>query len=215
MDPSDWLTWASTQRIVLAGLTHVTGHHPGAGTLLLQAWGRGDLQARDELFDLVHRDLRARAAACLRRERRDHSLQPTALIHETYLRLVDQDRVDWQNRAHFLAIAARMMRRVLVDHARRRLAIKRPAQALRVALDDDVGRVEPVPCDVLALHAALEELELLDDRQAQIVELRYFAGMSEDEIAAALGVSRSSIRREWQMARAWLYRRLTIGAAAR
>jgi len=193
----------------------VTGHPPGAGTLLLQAWGRGDLEARDELFELVHRDLRARAAACLRRERRDHSLQPTALIHETYLRLVDQSRVDWQNRAHFLAIAARMMRRVLVDHARRRLAIKRPAYALRVALDEDVGRVEPVPCEVLALHGALEELEELDARQAHIVELRYFAGMSEDEIAAALAVSRSSITRDWQMARAWLYRRLTIGVATR
>ena len=180
---------------------------------MLQAWGRGDLQARDDLFDLVHRDLRARAAACLRRERRDHSLQPTALIHETYLRLVDQDRVNWQNRTQFLAIAARMMRRILVDHARRRLAIKRPGHGLRVALDDEVGRVEPVPCDVLALHGALEELEQFDERQAQIVELRYFAGMSEDEIATALGVSRSSITREWQMARAWLFRRLTIGVA--
>lgn len=193
----------------------MTGHTPGAGTLLLQAWGRGDIQARDDLFALVHRDLRVRAAACLRRERRDHSLQPTALIHETYLRLVDQRRVDWQNRAHFLAIAARMMRRVLVDHARRRLAIKRPAHDLRVALDEDVSRVQPVSCDVLALHAALEELERLDERQAHIVELRYFAGMSEDEIATALAVSRSSITREWQMARAWLYRRLTTGAVGR
>ncbi|MEO8255716.1 MAG: ECF-type sigma factor [Acidobacteriota bacterium] len=193
----------------------MTSHHPGAGTLLLQAWGQGDIQARDDLFDLVHRDLRARAAACLRRERRDHSLQPTALIHETYLRLVDQERVNWQNRGHFLAIAARMMRRVLVDHARRRLALKRPAHALRVALDEDVGRVDPISCDVLALHRALEELEATDEQQAHIVELRYFAGMSEDEIAAALGVSRSSITREWQMARAWLFRRLTIGVVGR
>ena len=100
----------------------MTVTNPGAGTLLLHAWARGDVQARDDLFDLVHRDLRARAAGYLRRERRDHTLQPTALIHETYLRLVDQDRVDWQNRAHFLAIAAKMMRRVLVDHARRRKA---------------------------------------------------------------------------------------------
>jgi RNA polymerase sigma factor (TIGR02999 family) len=189
----------------------VTVINPGAGTLLLRAWGRGDVQARDDLFDLVHRELRARAAAYLRRERRDHTLQPTALIHETYLRLVGQDCVDWQDRAHFLAIAAKTMRRVLVDHARRRNAVKRPAHTLRVALDDQVGRVEPVTCEVLALHAALDQLEQLDDRQARIVELRYFAGMSEDEIAGVLGVSRSSVTRDWQMARAWLFRHLTIG----
>jgi RNA polymerase sigma factor (TIGR02999 family) len=151
----------------------------------------------------------------MRRERRDHTLQPTALIHETYLRLIDQDRVDWQNRAHFLAVAAKMMRRVLVDHARRRNAAKRPLNTLRVAMDDEVGRVEPVACEVLALHTALDELERLDERQARIVELRYFAGMSEDEIAAAIGVSRSSVTRDWQMARAWLFRHLTIGAADR
>jgi len=193
----------------------VTAINVGAGTLLLRAWGRGDVQARDDLFQLVHRDLRARAAACLRRERRDHTLQPTALIHEAYLRLVDQDRVDWQNRAHFLAIAAKMMRRVLVDHARRRNAVKRPANTLRVALDDQVGSVEPIACEVLALHAALDELERLDERQARIVELRYFAGMSEEEIAAAIGVSRSSVTRDWQMARAWLFRYLTIGRVDR
>lgn len=188
------------------------GTDAGAGTLLLRAWQHGDVRARDDLFDLVHRDLRARAAAYLRRERCDHTLQPTALIHETYLRLVDHQRVDWQTRGHFLAIAAKMMRRILVDHARRRHAAKRPAHALRVALDDQIGRVEPVGCDVLALHSALEDLERLDERQAQVVELRYFAGMSEDEIASTIGVSRSSVTREWQMARAWLYRRLTIKA---
>jgi RNA polymerase sigma-70 factor, ECF subfamily len=187
----------------------------GAGTLLLRAWGRGDVQARDDLFHLVHQDLRARAAGYLRRERRDHTLQPTALIHEAYLRLVDQDRIDWQSRAHFLAIAATMMRRVLVDHARRRSAVKRPAHTLRVELDDQVGTVEPIACEVLALHAALDELEHIDERQARIVELRYFAGMSEDEIADAIGVSRSSVTRDWQMARAWLFRRLTIGTVGR
>jgi RNA polymerase sigma-70 factor (ECF subfamily) len=193
----------------------VTVTNAGAGTLLLRAWGRGDVQARDDLFHLVHRDLRVRAASYLRRERHDHTLQPTALIHESYLRLVDQDCVEWQNRAHFLAIAARMMRRVLVDHARRRNAVKRPAHILRVVLDDDVGRVDPVACEVLALHAALDALEHIDARQARIVELRYFAGMSEDEIAGVLGVSRSSVTRDWQMARAWLFRHLTIGTVDR
>ena len=207
------LTWPSGHS--LEGPNDVTSTNPGAGTLLLRAWGGGDLQARDDLFELVHRDLRVRAANYLRRERRDHTLQPTALIHETYLRLVDQDRVDWQNRAHFLAIAAKMMRRVLVDHARRRNAVKRPAPSFRVDLDEQVASVEPVACEVLALHIALEQLERLDERQAQIVELRYFAGMSEDEIAAALGVSRSSVTRDWQMARAWLFRHLTIGAVDR
>jgi RNA polymerase sigma-70 factor, ECF subfamily len=193
----------------------VTAINPGAGTLLLRAWGRGDLDARDDLFELVERDLRARAANYLRRERRDHTLQPTALIHETYLRLVDQHAVEWQNRAHFLAIAARMMRRVLVDHARRRNAAKRPANSLRVDLDEQVGTVEPITCEVLALHTALEELERVDERQARIVELRYFAGMSEDEIAAAIGISQSSVTRDWQMARAWLFRHLTTAPGNR
>jgi RNA polymerase sigma factor (TIGR02999 family) len=191
------------------------GTDAGPGTLLLRAWTRGDVHARDDLFALVHRDLRARAARYLRRERCDHTLQPTALIHEAYLRLVGPQRVDWQNRAHFLALAATMMRRILVDHARRGHAAKRPAHGLRVALDDQVGRVEPVSCDVLALHGALEDLARIDERQAHIVELRYFAGMSEDEIAGAMGVSRSSITREWQTARAWLYRRLTMGTGDR
>ena len=160
---------------------------------------------------MVHRDLRARAAGYLRRERRDHTLQPTALIHETYLRLVDQDRVGWQNRAHFLAIAAKMMRRVLVDHARRRNAVKRPAHTLRVALDDQVGWVEPVACEVLALHASLDELEHIDERQARIVELRYFGGLTLEETASVVGISLATVKREWTMARAWLRRELAAG----
>jgi RNA polymerase sigma factor (TIGR02999 family) len=193
----------------------VTDSAVGAVTLLLRAWGHGDTQARDDLFDLVHRDLRIRAAHYLRRERREHTLQPTALVHEAYLRLVEHDRVDWQNRAHFLAIAAKIMRRVLVDHARRRDAVKRPANGLRVPLDDQLVQADPIDCEVLALHSALEELEGLDPQQALIVELRYFAGMSEDEVAGVIGLSRSSVTREWQMARAWLFRRLTLGTVSR
>lgn len=178
---------------------------------LLRSWGRGNLRARDRLIPLVYRDLRQRAAALLNRERRDHTLQPTALVHEAYLRLFGQTRVDWQNRAHFFGIAARMMRRVLVDHARERTAAKRRGAAVRVPLDDRAGAEPPVECEVLLLNQALEELAALDPRQAQIVELRYFGGMSEQEVAAALSISRTTVTREWQTARAWLFRRITTG----
>jgi RNA polymerase sigma factor (TIGR02999 family) len=180
---------------------------------LLRAWGRGDLRARDDLVPLVYRQLRRQAAAYLRRERLDHTLQPTALVHEAYLRLAGQDRVGWQNRAHFFGIAAHMMRRILVDHARERQAAKRPGAGLRVALDDRVGATLPVDCEVLLLDQALHELMRVDARQAQIVELRYFGGMSEQEVGQVLSVSRATVTREWQTARAWLYRRMTTGQA--
>jgi RNA polymerase sigma factor (TIGR02999 family) len=182
-----------------------------AASDLLRAWGRGDLQARDDLVPLVYRELRRRAAAYLRRERRDHTLQPTALVHEAYVRLAGQDRVAWQNRAHFFGIAAHMMRRILVDHARERQAAKRPGAGLRVALDDRVGATLPADCEVLLLDQALHELMRVDARQAQIVELRYFGGMSEQEVGQVLSVSRATVTREWQTARAWLYRRMTTG----
>jgi RNA polymerase sigma factor (TIGR02999 family) len=182
---------------------------------LLRAWGRGDLRARDDLVPLVYRQLRRQAAAYLRRERLDHTLQPTALVHEAYLRLAGQDRVAWQNRAHFFGIAAHMMRRILVDHARERQAAKRPGAGLRVALDDWVGATLPVDCEVLLLDHALHELMRVDARQAQIVELRYFGGMSEQEVGQVLSVSRATVTREWQTARAWLYRRMTSGREAR
>lgn len=175
----------------------------------LLAWGRGDEAARDRLLEAVYGDLRRRAAAFLRRERSSHTLQPTALVHEAFLRLVDQSRASWQNRAQFLALAARMMRRVLVDHARARGARKRDA-GLRVSLDDvpepaAAGRAE---VDLLALDHALDELARLDPRQAQIVELRHFAGLSIEETAQALGVSPATVKREWTSARAFLFGRL-------
>jgi RNA polymerase sigma factor (TIGR02999 family) len=182
---------------------------------LLRSWGRGDLQARDDLLPLVYRELKRRAAAYLRRERRDHTLQPTALVHEAYLRLIGQDRVAWQNRAHFFCIAAQMMRRILIDHAREHQAAKRPGAGLRVALDDQVGASRPQDCEVLLLDQALEELGQLDERQAQIVELRYFGGMSEQEVATVLSLSRATVTREWQSARAWMFRRMTSGREAR
>jgi RNA polymerase sigma factor (TIGR02999 family) len=177
--------------------------------LTCRNWGRGNLQARDELLSLVYLELKRRAGAYLRRERQDHTLQPTALVHEAYLRLIGQERVAWQNRAQFFGIAAQMMRRILIDHAREHQAAKRPGAGLRVALDDRVGASPPVDCEMLLLDQALEELARLDERQAQIVELRYFGGMSEREVAAVMSLSRATVTREWQTARAWLYRRMT------
>jgi RNA polymerase sigma factor (TIGR02999 family) len=185
-----------------------------AGTVsqLLQAWGRGDLQAREDLVPLVYQELRKRAASYLRRERRDHTLQPTALVHEAYLRLMGQQRVVWLNRAQFFGLAGQIMRRILVDHAREHQAGKRPG-GVKVALDDNAGAVLPPDCELLMLDDALYELARIDERQAHIVELKYFGGLSEEEIAAVLSLSRATISREWQSARAWLYRRMTKGRA--
>ena len=183
-----------------------------AGTVseLLVAWSQGDIDAREALVPLVHRELRRRAAAYLRRERRDHTLQPTALVNEPYVRLLGQHRASWQNRAQFFGVAAQIMRRVLVDYARERQAAKRPG-GIRITLDD-AARVEPpVECELLMLNEALEALTRLDERQAQIVELKYFGGLSEEDVAAVLSLSRATITREWQSARAWLYRRMTKG----
>ena len=182
-------------------------------TDLLRAWGRGDLQARDDLLPLVYGELRQRAAAYLRRERRDHTLQPTALVNEAYLRLVGQRRVSWQNRAHFIGVAAQMMRRILVDHARAHRAIRRPGAGLKVSLAEAIGATRPLDCELLLLDQVLNDLAAQDPRQAQIVELRYFGGFSEQEVADVLAISRSTVTREWQTARAWMYRRLTTGNA--
>ena len=189
-----------------------TGDRASRVTRLLRAWGQGDVEARHEVASLVYRELRKQAVGYLRRERPDHTLQPTALIHEAYIRLVGQRRVEWQNRAHFFGVAAQMMRRILVDHARGHRAMRRPGAALRVSFDDAVSiSTQPVECEVLLLDQVLTELAALDSRQAQIVELRYFAGFSEQEIAEALSISRSTVTREWQSARAWMYQRLTLG----
>jgi RNA polymerase sigma factor (TIGR02999 family) len=183
-----------------------------AGTVsrLLQAWGRGDLQAKEDLVPLVYRELRKRAAGYMRGERQDHTLQPTALVHEAYLRLMGQQRVAWVSRAQFFGLAAQIMRRILIDHAREHLAAKRPG-GVRVTLDDQIGSIQPPDCELLLLEDALKDLERIDQRQAHIVELKYFAGLSEEEIAAVLSLSRATVTREWQSARAWLYRRITKG----
>src|SRR5262245_5396915 len=178
---------------------------------LLRAWGRRDTGAKNEVLPLVHAELRRRAAGYLRRERPDHTLQPTALVHEAYVRLVGQSRVRWQNRAPFYGLAAHMMRRILVDHARAHRAAKRPGRAWRVVLDDRIGAIDPRDCDLLALDDALTALTAVDPRLGRIVELRYFGGLSEHEVTKVLSISRSTVTREWQTARTWLFRRMTAG----
>ena len=207
---------ASTARKLRHGSderTSIITAMPGRISELLQQWAGGDPQAREELVPLVYQELRKRAAAYLRRERRDHTLQPTALVNEAYLRLMGQERVTWTNRAQFLGVAAQAMRRILVDHARAREAAKRPG-GIRVTLDDRMRSVAPIDCELLMLDSLLQELAVIDQRQARIVEMKYFGGLSEDEVAAILSLSRATITREWRSARAWLYRRMTVGRTA-
>jgi len=180
---------------------------PKPVTGLLRAWSEGDQKARDELLPLIYGELRRRAAAHLRRERRGHSFQPTALVHEAYLRLVEQ-KVPWQNRAHFFGLASEMMRRILVDHARGRKRSKREGGWTRVELDEAVAISEQRDIDLVLLDQALQELSELDPRHGRIVELRFFGGLTLEETAEVLGVSPATVKRDWSLARAWLYRRL-------
>ena len=184
-------------------------------TELLGAWGRGDRSALARLMPLVQGELRLIARGHLSRERPDHTLQPTELVNEAFIRLVDQKRVSWQDRAHFFTIAAQMMRRILVDHARRKRSVKRGAGATRVSLNDAVGTVSPSTVDIMAVDEALDALGKLDARQARVVELRFFGGLSVEETAAALGISAMTVKREWVTARAWLFHRLREGMPRR
>ena len=178
---------------------------------LLRDWGEGDQQALDELIPIVYRELRRLAEHYLRQERPDHTLQPTALVHEAYLRLVDQRGVAWQNPAHFFGVAAQLMRRILVDYARRRRAAKRGAAAPKITLERVAAASEGRAEDVLALDEALSRLARLDPRQARIVELRYFSGLTVDDTAEILGISPATVKREWSVARAWLSREIRDG----
>ena len=180
-------------------------------TGLLLAWRAGDASAGERLLPAIYDELHRQAARAMRREDDAHTLQPTALVHEAYLRLVDQQRVEWRNRAHFFGVAAQMMRRVLVDHARTRLAAKRGGALHRVTLADVGAGAEhggKDELDVLALHDALERLAVFDPDQARLVELRYFGGLGIEDTAEALGVSPATVKREWAVARAWLRREL-------
>lgn len=180
-------------------------------TMLLHRLGEEDGAPVNRLFELVYRELRALAQSHLSRERPDHTLQATALVHEAYLRLVDQHRASYQGRAQFFALAATMMRRILVNHARDRGRQKRGGGAARVALSDDAGVALPRDLDLEALDEALERLAALDERKARIVEMRYFAGMSVEETAEVLGVSPATVKREWTLARGWLHREIAAG----
>jgi RNA polymerase sigma-70 factor (ECF subfamily) len=183
-------------------------------TQLLIEWNRGKQGALDELLPLVYDELHRVAARCMRREQRSHTLQATALVHEAYLRLIDQTRVQWQNRAHFLGVAAQMIRRILVDYARAKQAAKRGGKAMRLLLDDAVGMPTRREVDIVRLDDALHDLGRIDPQQARIVELRFFTGLSIEETAEALSISPATVKRDWVVARAWLFRELSRRADA-
>lgn len=179
-------------------------------TRLLLAWGAGDKAALDELMPLVYAELRKLARNYMRQQRPDHTLQTTALVNEAYLRLIDSSRVNWQNRTHFFAISAQLMRRILVDFARKRNSLKRGGEVQKVELDEALVIPLEQKTDLVALDDALKILAEMNPRQGQVVELRYFGGLSEEEIAEHLEVSVRTVRRDWSVARAWLFHKLRI-----
>jgi RNA polymerase sigma factor (TIGR02999 family) len=181
-------------------------------TKLLVEWGNGDKRALDEMTPLLYEELRGLARYFLSVERSGHTLQPTALVHEAYLRLIDQRAVNWRNRAQFLGVAATMMRRILINYAEARAASKRQAQAQAVSLDEALDVAGGSPVDLLDLHHALDRLAQLDPQQGRVVEMRCFGGLSVEETAEALGISPATVKREWSTARLWLLQQ--IGGAA-
>ena len=179
-------------------------------TRMLKDWSDGSSEALDELLPFVYDELHRQAARYLRRERSDHTLQTTALIHEAYMKLIDQREVRWQNRAHFFAVAAQAMRRILVDYARTRKREKRGGDDVKLQLDEAIEiPAKEKNIDLVALDEALNRLATYDERQARVVELRYFSGMTEEETAEVLGTSPATVRRDWNMAKAWLHHQLT------
>ena len=180
---------------------------PDITDLLLQ-WNAGEGQALEQLAPLLYQDLRRLAGDVFNRERPGHTLSATVLVHEVYLRLVDQRRVRWENRAHFLGAAAHIMRRVLVDHARARDAVKRGGGSTKIELTEGMAIAGGTAAEVIDLDAALTKLAALDDRKARIVEMKFFAGMTNQEVGAALGVSDATVERDWTITRAWLIREM-------
>ena len=184
---------------------------PGAEhdlTSLLLDWSRGNPDALNQLAPLIYEELHRMASRQLRRERNEHTLQSTALVHEVYLKLIDQDRVQWQDRNHFFAVASQMIRHILVDHARARFAAKRGSGQVQLEFDESIALPGKSDKDLLALDDAMQALAQLDQRQSRIVELRFFGGLSIEESAEVLNVSPATVKRDWNVARAWLYRQL-------
>lgn len=178
-------------------------------TQLLIGWSKGDKEALDTLLPLVYEELRKQAARFLRHERPGHTLQTTALIHEAYLKLVDQKNVHWQNRAHFFGIAAQLMRRILVDHARTKKRAKRGGSDIRVSFNDANLMGQTKDLDIVALDEALGRLAAIDQQQSRIVELRFFSGLTVEETAEVLAISPATVKRDWSMAKAWLHREIS------
>jgi RNA polymerase sigma factor (TIGR02999 family) len=186
-----------------------SNHSQTQVTQLLTRWSGGDSSARDVLIPLVYDELRRLARSFLAGQRSDHTLQSTALVHEAYLRLVGRTSIHFENRAHFFAVAAQLMRRILVDHARKHNAAKRGGNSLTLVLDETVALPSDPQIDVAALDDALNTLATLDSRQANIVEMRFFGGLSIDETSTVLGISPATVKREWTTARTWLYDEMT------
>ena len=178
-------------------------------TQLLREWSAGDREALDRLIPIVYDELRQQASRYLRREPPGHTLQTTALIHEAYLRLIDAQEVRWESRAHFFDIAANLMRRILVDHARKQQAAKRGGSDLKLPLDEAIAVEDKQDVDLLALDQALDRLTALDEQQARIVELRFFSGLTVEETAEVLDISPRTVKRDWAVARVWLYREIS------
>ena len=181
---------------------------PNEITQQLIAWSNGDRAALEKLIPAVYQELRRMADRCLRGENAEHSLQPTALVHEAYLRLIDQTRVEWHNRAHFFGVAAQMMRRILIDHAKAKHRAKRGGAARKLSLEEIANYTRERASDLVALDEALKILAQMDERKSRIVELRYFGGLTVDETAQVLGVSDKTVMRDWNLAKAWLYQHL-------
>lgn len=177
-------------------------------SVILKDWSGGNRASADVLLSLVYGELRKIAAQYLRKERSDHTLQPTALVHEAYIKLIDISDINWQDRAHFFAVSANVMRHILVDHARARLSEKRGGEARRIAIEDATSFCSEPDLDLLAVDEALIELAAFDEQQSRIVELRFFGGLTIEETAHVVGISPATVKREWTMAKAWLFRKL-------